>query len=43
MEEDVVFSNPRDKLSTAVVGDVLDGWGAGASSCRRRSDRCGPT
>jgi 4-hydroxy-4-methyl-2-oxoglutarate aldolase len=28
MEEDVVFSNLRDKLFTAVVGDVLDtmGW-----------------
>ncbi len=28
MEEDLVFSNLRDKLFTAVVGDVLDkmGW-----------------
>ena len=28
MEEDAVFSNLRDKLFTAVVGDVLDkmGW-----------------
>ena len=28
MEEDVVFSSLRDKLFTAVVGDVLDkmGW-----------------
>ena len=43
MEEDVVFSNLRDKLFTAVVGDVLDRMGAVASSCRRRSDRCGPT
>ena len=43
MVDDVLFSNLRDKLFTAVVGDVLDRMGAVASSCRRRSDRCGPT
>ncbi len=39
MEEDVVFSNLRDKLFTAVVGDVLDKMDGGANSCRRPLDR----
>jgi hypothetical protein len=40
MEEDVVFSNLRDKLFTAVVGDVLDKMGdGGVNSCRRPSGR----
>ena len=41
--DDVLFASLRDRLFTAVVGDVLDQMGAAASSCRRRSDRSGPT
>ena len=39
MDEDVVFSTLRDKLFTAVVGDVLDKMDGGANSCRRPSIR----
>ena len=37
MDEDFVFATLRDKLFTAVVGDVLDKMGSLRSSCRKPS------
>ena len=39
MDDNALFSSLRDKLFTAVVGDVLDKMGGGGSSCRRPSHR----
>ena len=39
MDDNALFSSLRDKLFTAVVGDVLDVMGCGGNSCRRPSGR----
>ena len=40
MEEDAVFSNLRDKLFTAVVGDVLDKTDMTWRTTTQGSPRC---
>ena len=43
MDDDALFASLRDKLFTAVVGDVLDKMGCRRQFCRRPSGRFGRT